>query len=85
MDDIIYVVKRKEGEQLMEYFNAQHGRSKFRIEEERHGLISFTDIRFSRDEYGQVVRQVYRKPTHVSEVRSHSLPCPKSNHCVQHR
>ena len=38
----------------------------FTMEEERYGSLPFTDIRFSRDEYGQVVRQVYRKPTHTN-------------------
>ena len=28
--------------------------------------LNFTDIRFSRDEYGQVERQVDRKPTHTN-------------------
>ena len=63
---IISVVKRKKGQQLLEYLNAQHGQIKFTIEEESDGSLPFTDIRFSRDEYGQVVRQVYRKPTHTN-------------------
>ena len=81
VDDIISVVKRKKGQQLLEYLNAQHGQIKFTMEEESNGSLPFTDIRFSRDEYGQVVRQVYRKPTHTNryvQVTSHHPTSVKS-------
>ena len=35
MDNIISVVKRKKGQQLLEYLHAQHGQIKFIMEEER--------------------------------------------------
>ena len=98
VDDIITVVKRKKGQQLLEYLSTQHGQVKFTMEEERERerererSLPFTnvkDIKDTKDEYGQVVRPVCRKPTvhislsYVSEIRSHWLPCPKSNRCVQ--
>ena len=80
VDDIISVVKRRKGQQLLEYLNAQHGQIKFTMEEERDGSLPFTDIKdikYTKDQYGQVVRLVYRKATvhislsYVSEIWSH--------------
>ena len=66
VDNILSVVNRKKGQQLLEYLNAQHGQIKFVMEEKRDRSLPFTDIGFSREEYRQVVGQVYRKPTHTN-------------------
>ena len=61
VDDILSLVKRDKGQLLVDHLNKQHEKIRFTMEEERDGSLPFTDISFSRDEYGQVVREVYRK------------------------
>ena len=40
VDDIISVVKRRKGQQLLEYLNAQHGQIKFTMEEETRRWVA---------------------------------------------
>ena len=59
------------------------------MEEERDGSLPLTDISFSRDEYRQVMREVYRKPTHTNRYvtfTSHheSVKC-EDNDCLVNR
>ena len=48
------------------------------MEEGRDGSLPFTDISFSRDEYRQVVREIYRKPTHTNRYMQFTSTHPQS-------
>ena len=82
VNDVLSVVKRDKGQLLLDHLNKQHEKIRFTMEEERDGSLPFTDISFSRDEYGQVMREVYRKPTHtnryVQRFTSHHPESAKS-------
>ena len=66
VDDVLSMVKRDNGQLLLDHLNRQHEKIRFTMEEEGDGSLPFTDISFSRDEYGQVVREVYCKPTRTN-------------------
>ena len=78
VDDVLSVVKRDKGQLLLDHLNKQHEKIRFTMEEERDGSLPFTDISFSRDEYGQVVREVYRKPTHTNRYVQFTSHHPES-------
>ena len=78
VDDVLSVVKRDKGQLLLDHLNKQHEKIRFTMEEERDGSMPFTDISFSRDEYGQVVREVYRKPTHTNRYVQFTSHHPES-------
>ena len=65
--DIVSVVIRNKGHLPLEYLNAQREKIRFTMEEEKDGPLPVTDISFFRHEYGQVVREVFHKPTHATE------------------
>ena len=65
VDDVIAVVKKNYSQTLLAHLNSQHERTEFTMEEEQNGSLLFMDIRFTRNEGGNLEREVYQnRPIH---------------------
>ena len=65
VDDVIAVIRKIDGQALLNHLNRQHPRFQFTMEEEEGGSLPFMDVRFTRREDGTLIRQIYQKPTHT--------------------
>ena len=66
VDDILAIVKKTEVDTLLQFLNNQHQRIQFTIEEGKDGSLPFMDVRFTRKAEGELVMEVYQKPTHTN-------------------
>ena len=65
VDDVIAVIRKIDGQTLLNHLNRQHARIQFTMEAEEGGSRPIMEVRFTRREDGTLIRQIYQKPTHT--------------------
>ena len=90
VDDVIAVVKKDGGQDVLQHLNSQHPRIQFTMEQENNGSLPFMDCRFTRQPQGELMREVYQKPTHTNryvQFDSHHPSSVKSGvvRCIAER
>ena len=63
VEDVIAVVKKHYVQGLLRHLNNQLGWILFTMEMENSGPMPFMDIRITRQPHGELVEEVYKKPT----------------------
>ena len=66
VDDVIAVIRKIDGQALLNHLNRQHPRIQFTMEEEEGGSLPFMDVRFTHREDGTLIRQIYQKLSHTN-------------------
>ena len=77
VDDVIAVVKKNYSQTLLAHLNNQHERIEFTMEEEQNGSLPFMDIRFTRNEGGNLEREVCQKLTHTNRYLQYTSYHPQ--------
>ena len=66
VDNIISVVKKNGAQWLLTHLNNQPRRINFTMEVESSDSLPLMDVRFTRQAGGELMREVYQKPTHTN-------------------
>ena len=66
VDDIISIIKKSDGDILLEELKKQHTKIAFTMEKEKDGSLPFMDVRFTRRTDGTLARRVFQKETHTN-------------------
>ena len=72
-DDVMAVVKKNNGQLLLDHLNSQTPRIEFTMEDGNGGSLPFTYVRLKHGPQGKLFREVYQKQTHTNRyVQIHS-------------
>ena len=82
MDDVISIVRKGQGQKILDHLNQQHRKIQFTMEKESGGFLPFMDVRFISKDNGRLDRWIYQKPTETNryiQSDSHQPESVKSN------